>query len=97
MTGLFGFGTPDWLGRIERLSRTQFHASTTTYSNIPPEAQAGFNRAFAKMGDAFEEMSRASDALRDSDGSGEAGETGTGSTEGDSAGPKDIAQNTVQP
>ncbi len=28
---------------------------------------------------------------RDSDGSGEAGETGTGSTEGDSAGPKDIA------
>jgi len=30
--------------------------------------------------------------LRDSDGSGEAGETGTGSTEGDSAGPKDIAQ-----
>lgn len=30
---------------------------------------------------------------RDSDGSGEAGETGTGSTEGDSAGPKGIAQN----
>jgi hypothetical protein len=29
---------------------------------------------------------------RDSDGSGEAGETGTGSTVGDSAGPKDIAR-----
>lgn len=29
---------------------------------------------------------------RDSDGSGEAGETGTGSTEGDSAGPQGIAQ-----
>jgi len=29
---------------------------------------------------------------RDSDGSGKAGETGTGSTVGDSAGPKDIAQ-----
>jgi plasmid maintenance system antidote protein VapI len=30
--------------------------------------------------------------LRDSDGSGEAGETRSGSTEGDSAGPQDIAQ-----
>jgi hypothetical protein len=36
-------------------------------------------------------MIAGSSLLRDSDGSGEAGETGTGSTEGDSAGPKDIA------
>jgi hypothetical protein len=34
------------------------------------------------------EMAAARKLLRDSDGSGEAGETGTGSTEGDSAGPE---------
>jgi hypothetical protein len=41
---------------------------------------------------AVAKLQHAARTRRDSDGSGEAGETGTGSTEGDSPGPQDIAK-----
>jgi hypothetical protein len=68
-----------WRGRIrEQIADKGFHADQHRRCLLRAAS-------FARLA----EKARA----RDSDGSGEAGETAkTGSTEGDSAGPKDIAQ-----
>jgi len=86
------FATPEELARwLADNGASSFGSSTATYEQWLGMARRGWAPSMALQGGQM--MSGVEFMSRDSDGSGEAGETAlAGSTEGDSAGPQDIAQ-----
>lgn len=81
--------------RLKAMPDAELHSVVTGCLNVSPINCWWWTYAFADIIYPFaaEEVER----RRDSDGSAEGGETGTGSTEGNSAGPQDIAQNQSEP